>query len=135
VSVSYVDPEPNGLADLVGGLIAGNLAAHPDRAALLRPARIRLTGRDAGVTIALAFGDGTVAIANGPGRRPHLDVEADAEGLLGLAAAPLRWGFPDAFRSEGRAVLVALLRGDLRVGGLLRHPLRLARFARLLSVV
>lgn len=133
MTVTYADGEPNGLASLVGGLIAGNLAAHPARVALLRPARIRLTGRDAEVTIALAFGAGSVTIANGRGPTPHLDVEADAEGLLGLAGAPLRFGFPDALRPEGRAVLAALLRGDLRVG-LLRHPVRLARFARLLSV-
>lgn len=135
MTVRYADAEPNGLAELVGGLIAGNLAAHPARAALLRRARIRLTGRDAGVTIALAVEDGSVTIANGPGPRPHLDVEADAEGLLALAGTPLRFGFPDALRPEGRAVLLGLLRGDLRVRGLLRYPVRLARFARLLSVV
>lgn len=134
MTVSYADAEPNGLAALVGGLIAGNLAADPGRASLLRPARIRLTGRDAEVTIALAFAEGAVTIANGPGPRPHLDVEADAEGLLGLAGAPLRFGFPDALHPEGRAVLAGLVRGELRVGGLLRHPVRLARFARLLSV-
>lgn len=134
MTVSYADAEPSGLAELVGGLIAGNLAAHPARAALLRRARIRLTGRDAGVTIALAVEEGRVTIANGPGPRPHLDIEADAEGLLGLAAAPLRFGFPDVLRPAGRAVLVALLRGELRVVGLFRYPLRLARFARLLSV-
>lgn len=134
MTVSYADTEPNGLAELVGGLIAGNLAAHPSRMALLRRARIRLTGRDAGVTIALAFEDGAVTIANGDGPRPHLHVEADAAGLLALAGAPLRFGFPDALRREGRAVLLALLRGELRVVGLLRYPIRLARFARLLSV-
>ncbi|MFM7719393.1 MAG: hypothetical protein ACKO8G_07925 [Actinomycetota bacterium] len=134
MSVSYADPEPNGLASLVGGLIEGNLAMHPARVDLLRPARIDLEGLDAGVAIALRFGAGSVEVANGPSPRPHLAIAADAAALLDLARAPLRLGFPDPFHADGRAVLVGLLRGDLRVRGLLRHPIRLARFSRLLSV-
>jgi ubiquinone biosynthesis protein UbiJ len=134
VSVSYRDAEPNGLAALVGGLIEGNLAAYPDRAALLRPAVIDLTGRDAEVAISLRFAEGIVEIANGVAGDAHLAVEADAAALLDLARAPLRFGFPDALHTDGRAVLAALARGDLRVRGLLRHPVRLARFSKLLSV-
>jgi hypothetical protein len=134
VTVSYRDPEPNGLASLVGGLIEGNLAAHPMRTALLRPAVIDLAGRDAGVAICLRFGDGHVEVGNDASGDAHLAVEADAAALLDLARAPLRFGFPDALHTDGRAVLAALARGDLRVRGLLRHPLRLARFSKLLSV-
>lgn len=134
MTVTFSDAEPNGLAELVGGLIEANLGMHPSRRALLRPSRIRLTGRDADVTISLALGDGNVIVSNGPGPRPHLHVEADASALLALASAPLRFGLPDALRAEGRAVLRSLLRSELRVVGLLRHPLRLSRFSRLLSV-
>lgn len=135
MTVRYADADPNGLASLVGGLIEGNIAMHPSRAELLRPARIDLTGRDAGVTVSLRMGDGKVDVANGPlSDRPHLSVEADSGALLDLARAPLRMGFPDAFHPDGRAVLRALLKGDLKVRGLLLHPLRLSRFSRLLSV-
>ena len=134
MSVSYADAEPNGLAELLGGLIEGNLAAHPARAAYLRPARIELLGRDADVAVSLRFGDGTVEVANGAAHRPHLAIAADASALLDLARAPLRLGLPDVLHPDGRAVLAALARGDLRVRGLLRHPVRLARFSRLLSV-
>lgn len=135
MTVRYADAEPNGLAELVGGLIEGNLAMHPSRAELIRPARIDLTGRDAGVTVSLRLGHGTVDVANGPlADRPHIAVEADSGALLDLARSPLRLGLPDAFHEDGRAVLRALLRRDLRVRGLLLHPVRLARFSRLLSV-
>lgn len=135
MTVRYADAEPNGLASLVGGLIEGNIAMHPQRSALLRPARIDLTGRDAGVTVSLRFLDGIVDVANGPlDDRPHIAVEADSGALLDLARAPLRLGLPDALHTDGRAVLRALLTGELKVRGLLRHPRRLARFSRLLSV-
>lgn len=134
MTVSYGDAEPNGLAELVGGLIEANLGMHPSRRALLRPSLIRLTGRDAGVTISLSMDGERVIVTNGPGPRPHLHVEADAADLLALASAPLRFGFPDALHPDGRAVLRSLIAGELRVVGLVRHALRLARFARLLSV-
>ena len=72
MSVSYRDAEPNGLAALVGGLIEGNLAAYPERSALLRPAVIDLTGRDAEVAISLRFAEGIVEIANGVAGDAHL---------------------------------------------------------------
>lgn len=134
MTVSYRDGEPNGLAAMVGGLIEGNLAADPSRARLLRPAVIDLAGRDAEVAICLRFAEGAVEVGNDPSGDAHIAVEADAAALLDLARAPLRFGFPDAFHPEGRAVLAALVRGDLRVRGLLLHPIRLARFSKLLSV-
>ncbi len=59
---------------------------------------------------------------------------ADSGRLLDLTTAPLRFGLPDVMTSEGRAVVRDLLVRRLRIGGLLRHPLRLARLTQLLSV-
>ena len=39
-SVEYPDADPNGLAEMLGGLIQGNLERHPERASLLKPAVI-----------------------------------------------------------------------------------------------
>jgi hypothetical protein len=38
------------------------------------------------------------------------------------------------FDADGRAAIGRVLRGHVRVSGMLRHPLRLSRFNRLLSV-
>jgi hypothetical protein len=61
-------------------------------------------------------------------------VVAPADRVLALAAAPLRAGLPDPLRRDGRAALADVLRGRVRVHGMLRHPRRLARFTSLLSV-
>jgi hypothetical protein len=114
VRVTYVDAEPNGLAAMVGGLIEANLDRHPDRCDLLRPAVVDLVAIDADVATSLRL---------------------SRSEIVELAATPLRLGFPDVFHLEGRLVTRKVLARDIRVEGLLRHPLTMSRLSRLLSVV
>jgi hypothetical protein len=132
--VEYLDAEPSGLATMIGGLIEGNLAAHPDRARLLRPAVVGIVATDAGVAITLRLAPRRVTVADGLLGRPQVAVEGDSATLTELSSTPLRLGFPDAMTTEGRAVTQKLLRGDLRVRGLGRHPGIVSRLNRLLSV-
>jgi hypothetical protein len=133
--VVLADDEPNGLAGMLAGLIDANLARRPDRAALLRPAAVELEATDAGVSVTVRIRDGEVRIANGPANPGSgIRIRADGQELLALSAVPLLLGYPDPRRSEGRAVLGALARRRVRISGLLRHPIVLSRFARLLSV-
>ena len=61
-------------------------------------------------------------------------VIADSETLAGLSTVPLRFGLPDVATKEGRLVNRKLFTGKLKVKGLLRHPGKLARLNKLLSV-
>jgi hypothetical protein len=133
-TVVYLDPEPSGLASMIGGLIEANLAAHPQRRALLRPALVGLVARDAGVAITLRIAPGQVTVADGLAGNPQVVVRADSDTLTELSSVTLRFGFPDATTSAGRAVTRKLLRGGLQVRGLLRHPRIVSRLNRLLSV-
>jgi hypothetical protein len=136
VNVAYADREPNGLAAMVGGLIEANLRQHPERRSLLRPAVVELVAVDAGVSVRIALSPRQVTVSNGSSRpdRPRVRVLADSDGLLFLSSAPLRFGLPDPMSSDGRAVLAKVLRRQIRISGLIAHPLTVARFARLLSV-
>jgi hypothetical protein len=62
-------------------------------------------------------------------------VVAGADDLLELSTTPLRFGFPDALDVRGRSILRRIATRRVRVSGMLRHPIRLSRFTRLLSVV
>ena len=136
MTVRFADAEPNGLADLVGRLIETNLEAEPDRRALLRDTVVRLTASDAAIEATITLSSAGVDVSNGPsGRRPHLVIAADAYDLIELAGAPLRFGFPDALHPQGRSVIRRIVTRRVRVSGMLRHPIRLSRFTRLLSVV
>ncbi len=135
VRVELADAEPNGLASMLASLLEGNLARDPERARIVRRSVVELHALDAGVRVTVRMRPGRVAVANGPAR-PSADlvVHASSQGLLDLAAAPLRLGFPDPFSPRGRAVLREIAVRRVRVSGMLRHPVLLSRFARLLSV-
>jgi hypothetical protein len=134
VPVEYLDPEPSGLAAMMGGLIEGNLAAHPERSALLRPALVGILATDASVAITLRLAPGRVTVADGLADQAQIVVEADSETLTELSSTPLQFGFPDARTPQGREVTRKLLRGGLTVRGLVRHPRMVSRLNRLLSV-
>jgi hypothetical protein len=133
--VRFLDAEPNGLAAMLGGLIAANLAAHPERARdLNRGATYSVLTTDAGVSASIRLSRGTATIRNGVVRRAQVRIEADSGTLVGLSAVPLRFGLPDVRAGDGREVLRKLIGRRLRVRGLLLHPGKLARLNRLLSV-
>ncbi len=133
--VEYGDADPNGLASMIGGLIEANLAADPSRGRLLSPqAVVGIEARDADVACTVRLSPSNVLVSNGLNGRPAVVVRADTETLIGLTTAPLRLGYPDALTAAGRAVTVRLLKRDLTVRGLLRHPVLVSRLTRLLSV-
>ena len=132
--VQFVAADPSGLATLIGGLIEANLAAHPERTSLLRPAVVGLVAIDVGVAITLRIAPRGVTVVDGLGGRPQVVVEADSDTLTELSSVPLRLGFPDPTTAEGRAITRKLVRGELKVRGLARHPGIVSRLNRLLSV-
>ena len=132
--VRFLDPEPNGIAAMMGGLIEANLAAHPERAELLKPAIVGIVAEDAHVSLTLDISPREVTVKNGLAERTDVLVRADSETLTELSSAPLRLGFPDAFTRPGRALTKKLFSGTLRVQGLVRHLGAVSRLNRLMSV-
>ena len=134
MTVTVVASDPSGLALLVADLIEQNLARDPGRRTLLRPIVAVLDAPDADVTVFLRIVPDDVRIGDGEVPDAHLRIRASSERLLDLTTAPLLFGLPDPLRPEGRTIVVDLLRGRIRIRGLLLHPLRLARLTKLLSV-
>jgi hypothetical protein len=135
VKVQYPDPEPNGLATMMGGLIEANLTAHPERSALLQKrATFAVVAPDVDVSVSIRLYRGTVTVRNGVIGRPDVMIRANSEDLIGMSAVPLRWGLPDLRTKEGREVNRKLMKGQLKVKGLLAHPGKLARLNKLMSV-
>lgn len=134
MTIKVVGGEPSGLASMVADLIEQNLARDPTRTALLRRSVAVLDAPDADVTVFLRIERDGVRVGDGDVPDAHLRIRSDSGRLLDLTTAPLRAGLPDPLRPEGRAIVGDLLRGRIRIRGLLRHPLRLARLTKLLSV-
>lgn len=134
MTVAVVGPEPSGLASMVAELIEQNLARDPERRRLLGRSVVVLDAPDADVTVFLRIAPEGVRIGDGDVPDAHLRIRADSGRLLDLTTAPLRFGLPDMLSPEGRSIVGDLLARRLRIRGLLRHPLRLARLTKLLSV-
>ena len=135
VPVDYLDREPEGLAAMLGGIIEGNLEAHPERTALLSPVSVvAIRVPDAGTDVSLRLSPERVQVRNGTVGRADIVIQADSEMLMGLSSVPLRFGLPDLGTAEGRHVIGQLVRRKLRIKGMLRHPGKLARLNKLLSV-
>lgn len=134
-TVQFPDGEPNGLVAMLGAVIEGNLAAHPELERLLaRPASYAIVAPDVDVAVSIRLSPGTVALRSGVVGKPEVMVIADSETLVGLSSVPLRFGLPDPTTKEGREVNRKLLSRQLRVKGLVRHPRKLARLNKLLAV-
>lgn len=134
MKVTVVGLEPSGLASMVAELIEQNLSRDPARRGLLRPSVAVLDAPDADITVFLRITPEDVRVGDGNVPDAHLSIRAESGRLLDLTTTPLRFGLPDVLRGEGRAIVGDLLGRRLRIRGLLRHPLRLARLTKLLSV-
>ncbi|MCD6020806.1 MAG: hypothetical protein K0R20_516 [Actinomycetia bacterium] len=134
MTITVIGGEPSGLASMVADLIEQNLARDPPRRALLRRSVAVLDVPDADVTVFLRIERDGIRVGDGDVPDAHLRIRSDSGRLLDLTTAPLRGGLPDPLRPEGRAIVGDLLLRRIRIGGLLRHPVRLVRLTKLLSV-
>jgi hypothetical protein len=133
VSVGFADPEPNGLASLIGTLIEQNLARDPSRARRLRPGVFVISATDAEVAVTIRVAPNVVTVANGEDPRAPVVVRAPGRDLFGLAATPVRFGLPDPGTTQGRAVIGAIATGRIRVRGLVFRFSAVRRLTMLLS--
>jgi hypothetical protein len=132
--VNYRDPQPNGMAMMLGGIIEANLRAHPDREALLaKRATYSISAPDVGAAASIRLARGDVTVRNGLVGKPNIRIEAGSDTLIGLSAVPLRFGLPDLTTKEGRELGRKLAKRELKIKGVLWHPSKLARLNKLMS--
>jgi hypothetical protein len=132
--VHVAQERPSGLASMLGDLIAQNLARDPGRIALLVPATSAIEAEDVGIVVTIELSPSVISLVEGTSSASTVRIRASSADLLALVSAPLRFGLPDVMRPEGRSVVAKLVRGQVSVRGLLRHPRQVARLTMLLSV-
>ena len=124
--------ESGGIRELIEGLVRQNIGRDPSRR-LRRRDVVAIEAVDAGVAVSLRSSDGTILVTDGRDPDARVVVSASSTKLLELAAAPLRFGLPDAFSRDGRALIWDLLTRRIRVRGLIRHLGTVRRLNTLLS--
>ena len=135
--VEYADREPSAFAQMLGGLIEANVLASPgkqqDFDALRARVGIWVTDIDEGVT--LVFESGRLTVYNGLEPRRTITIRAEAETVMSLSnlkIGPL--GLPVYYDGVGRGVVGKLMRGRLKIDGMLAHVATLNRVTRIFSV-
>ena len=135
--VAYASKEPSAFAGMLGGLIEANVIARPDKRkdfeSLVARVGIWVTDIEEGVT--LVFDAGRLTVYNDLEPRRTITIRADAETVMSLSnlkIGPL--GLPVYYDEVGRTVALKLLRGKLRIDGLLTNIATLNRVTRVFSV-
>jgi hypothetical protein len=135
--VDYADKEPSAFAAMLGGLIQANVESRPEKqsdfANLVARVGIWVTDIDEGVT--LDFKGGKLTVHNGLKPRSTLTIRADAETVMSLSNLKIGiLGLPVYYDEVGRGVASKLLRGKLKIEGLLPNVVTLNAVTRIFSV-
>lgn len=135
--VEYADQEPSAFSSMLGGLIEANVKSRPEKEAdfddLVARVGIFVTDIDEGVT--LDFKGGKLIVHNGLKPRRTITIRADADTVMNLSnlkIGPL--GLPIYIDEVGRGIAFKLLRGQLKIDGLLPNVLTLNAVTRVFSV-
>jgi hypothetical protein len=122
---------------MLGGLIQANVESRPEKqqdfATLVARVGIWVTDIDEGVT--LDFKGGRLTVHNGLKPRSTITIRTDAETVMSLSnlkIGPL--GMPVYYDEVGRGVAGKLLRGKLKIEGLLPNVMTLNAVTRIFSV-
>ena len=135
--VVYADDEPSAFASMLGGLIEANVRSRPEKEgdfdSLVARVGIWVTDIDEGVT--LDFKGGRLVVHNGLKPRRLLTIRADAETVMSLSNLKIGLlGLPVYYDEVGRGVAMKLLRGKLKIDGLLPNVMALNSVTRIFSV-
>jgi hypothetical protein len=128
--------EDIGLASMLADLIRQNLEQNPRKGTDFSrlSTAVAMDVRDAEVMITLVFSRGSLVIHAGIHGAPEIRIRAGAETLLALPRVRIVGGLPHLFGPDGRGLRNGLLTGAVKIHGMFRHPVKLVRLTRLMSV-
>jgi hypothetical protein len=137
VLVDYADQEPSAFASMLGGLIEANVLGRPEKQQDFKSlvARVGIWVNDIDEGVTLDFKGGKLTVHNGLKPRRTITIRADAETVMSLSNLKIGpFGMPVYYDEVGRGVAAKLLRGKLKIDGLLPNVLTLNAVTRIFSV-
>jgi len=135
--LKYADAEPSAFASMLGGLIEANVAnrleKRKDFETLAARVGIFVTDIDEGVT--LEFQSGSLVVHNGLQPKRDITIRAEADTVMNLSNLKIGpFGMPVYYDEVGRGIALKLVRGRLRIEGLIGHLATLNTVTRIFSV-
>jgi hypothetical protein len=136
--VEYADgDDASAFAQMLGGLIEANIGSRPEKRRDFDSlkARIGFFVTDIGEAVTLDFGGGHLIVRNGLGPGRDVTIRADADTVMQLSNVRIGFaGMPNYLDANGRQVVARMLKGQLRIEGLLGNLTTLNQMTRLFSV-
>jgi hypothetical protein len=125
-----------GLAEMMYNLIRQNLEQNPQKLSDFQAlhSNVVIVARDIDITVTLAFKRGKLKIYDSVVGDADLKIIADHDAILELSLINIRMGLPNYFDKTGRKVFKKVLLGNLKIEGMLRHPLQLIHLTKIFSV-
>ena len=136
--VEYADgDEASAFAQMLGGLIEANVTTRPEKRKDFDglKARVGIFVTDIGEGVTLEFGGGHLVVRNGlqPGR--DVTIRADADTVMQLSNVRIGFaGMPNYLDPTGRQVAARMLKGQLKIEGLVGNLTTLNQVTRVFSV-
>ena len=135
--VEYASKEPSAFAEMLGGLIEANVKANPQKRKDFDTlvARVGIWVTDIAEGVTLVFDAGRLTVHNGLEPRRTITIRAEADTVMSLSNLKIGlFGLPVYYDEVGRKVAFKLLRGKLKIDGLLANIATLNRVTRIFSV-
>ncbi len=123
------------LAGMLAEMLRSNLEKPEKRREFDRlKARVLIHAVDAEAKITMDFDRGKLTVYGGEAGRPDIAIATDSTTLLELANLKIRYGLPWYFDETGLSVVRKLLKGDLKIKGLLTKLGPLTRLTKIMSL-
>jgi hypothetical protein len=91
--------------------------------------------KDIEATVTIHFSGGRATIKEGIVGTPDLIIRTDSDKVIGLNSLNIKFGLPYYLDEPGREVIKQLIKGELKVEGMLAHPFMLTRLTKIMSVM
>jgi hypothetical protein len=136
--VDYADgDDASPFAQMLGGLIEANVVSRPEKLKDFHnlKARVGIFVTDIDEAVTLDFEGGHLLVRNGLADGRDVTIRADADTVMQLSNVRIGFGgVPNYLDSTGREVAGKMLRGRLKIEGLVGNLTTLNRVTRLFSV-
>jgi hypothetical protein len=123
----------------LAGMLADMLRANLEKPEKLKvfntlKSRVFLNAKDAEASITLDFDRGKLTVYGGEEGRPDISIITDAQTLLELANINIKMGMPYYFDETGMGIVKKLLKGDLKIKGMITHLGALTKVTKVMSL-
>jgi hypothetical protein len=123
--------------NILADLLKTNLMQKPHKMKTFNNLRgvVAIEVTDIETTAYLIFSGGKVSIEKDTEEKSHIIITTDSEKIMGLNFISIKFGLPYYFDKAGMTVIKQLMSGQIKIKGILLHPIILTRLTKVMSVM